>query len=147
MKDKKTNCPNCGAPIEHYYNYKCPYCKTFLHNTDEEIKTLNNCELSHIDVDMEISPIAWEVLITIRAVSVPRLSWYEEGVKDIVISGNDIGKRVGYRIAIPIDEFRAIDDSNFIKRIINSLPPIFERYGNEIIDKIMEKRIEMEYRV
>jgi len=34
---RQYNCKNCGAPVEHLYNHKCPYCDSLLDfNLDKE---------------------------------------------------------------------------------------------------------------
>lgn len=41
MNLKETNCPNCGAPIEHRYNHKCLYCGTFFDYRVERTEEIN----------------------------------------------------------------------------------------------------------
>lgn len=139
-------CPNCGAAVEHNYNHKCPYCRTYLHITDEEIKKLNNVDIRIEDVKIERSPIRDTVMITLRGFSIPRLHWYEEGNVDtgeIFISGSDNSKPIGYRIEIPIKEFYDSYYSgkfeNILKIVEASLPPVFRENTYLIYDKILEK--------
>lgn len=33
---KQYNCKNCGAPIEHSYNHRCPYCNTLFDFNEPE---------------------------------------------------------------------------------------------------------------
>ena len=143
MKDKKTNCPNCGAPIEHYYNYQCPYCKTFLHNTDEQIKKLNNVDIRIKDVEIERSPITDTIMITLRGFSVPKGQWYEEGLQEIIISGEDIGKPIGYRVQIPIrcfyESYYSGHFGKILEIVVDSLPPLFKENEHIIIEKLLEK--------
>lgn len=47
-------CPNCGAPIQHYYNYHCEYCGTFLKNTEEEIKQKKYIEFWESEVQKHL---------------------------------------------------------------------------------------------
>ena len=142
MGSKQTNCPNCGAPVKHYYNYCCEYCGTFLHNTDEEIKNLNNVEVTIDRVDIERSPLRHSVIITLTGISTPKLQWYEEGIQEIIISGDTLGKRVGYRIEIPLEEFYEGNKHNSLevlwKYVIDRLPPVFEKQEEQIIEMLID---------
>lgn len=145
--EKRTNCPNCGAPISHYYNYKCDYCGTFLHNTDEKIKKLNNVDIHIEDIDVEYEPIIHKVLITLRGYSIPRVQFYEEGFDNIFVSGEDVGRRVGYRIALEMDDvlkFMANDDPAYlIDKLDKSLPPIFDKH--QIVYRTMDKILDWRF--
>ena len=33
---KQRNCKNCGSPLEHSYNHKCPYCGTLYDFNESE---------------------------------------------------------------------------------------------------------------
>ena len=143
MDKRRTNCPNCGAPIKHYYNYNCEYCGTFLHNTDEQIKKIENADIRIKRVDIERSPIEHSILLTIYGVTFPRTHWYEEGQSEIVISGDNLGTPVAHRIKIPIDYFyETYYDGHFekiLKIIQDSLPPIFKQEGYFIYREVVEK--------
>jgi len=146
MNDIAKKCPNCGASIEHNYNHKCPYCRTSLHMTDEKIRKLNNCKIKVKDVYIERELFRHELVITIVGISIPKMQWFEEGIDSIVVSGDDIGKRIGYRIAVPLEEFyHEATPNKIIERIIRSLPPAFEESQDfilyEIIDKFYSKRL------
>ena len=139
-------CPNCGAAIEHNYNHKCPYCRSYLHITDEEIKKLNNVDIRIKDVEIERSPIRRTILITLRGMSIPKTHWYEEGntdIGEIVISGSDNWKQIGYRIEIPIEDFYESYYSghfeNILEKVEASLPPVFRENIYLVYDKILEK--------
>lgn len=144
MNGKMTNCPNCGAPIEHYYNYQCKYCKTFLYNTDEEIKKINNVNIKVKRVEIERSPINNNIWITIYGVSWPKANWYEEGIGEIIVSGDNVslGNPIAYRIQIPMNLFYEYEyDGNFEKIldiVDNSLPPVFKEEKYFIFNEIMQ---------
>lgn len=132
-------CPNCGASIEHNYNHKCPYCRTSLHMTDEKIRELNNCTIKVKNVYIEKNIVRNNFIITITGISVPKVQWYEEGIESIVVSGDDIGKRVGYRFEIPYEMFYKSTPDELIRFIIESLPPVFEESEGYIIDSLLDK--------
>jgi hypothetical protein len=136
---KKNNCPNCGAPIEHFFNYQCRYCGTFLHNTNEKIKEFNNCDIKVTNVDIERYIHTMNYIITITGWSTPKVMWYEEGINNFIASGEDIAKRVGYRIEVPFEYFKDLTPDRLIDYIIRSLPRIFEENQYIIIEKVLDK--------
>ena len=53
---KQYKCKNCGAPVEHSYNHRCPYCHAIFDfnvklNEIEEVKIedMRNVELVEIE--------------------------------------------------------------------------------------------------
>ncbi len=55
---EQRNCKNCGAPIEHSYNHKCPYCKTLF---DFNVQDNKKVELHSWDmVDLKLREIERE---------------------------------------------------------------------------------------
>lgn len=133
-------CPNCGASIEHNYNHKCPYCRTSLHMTNEKIRELNNCSIKVDRVEIERQMLEHNLVLTIMGWSIPKMHYYEEGIDTMIVSGDDVGRRVGYRIAIPYEMFfREESPNQLIDYVIRSLPPAFEESGHQIIDSIVEK--------
>lgn len=97
-------CPNCGASIEHNYNHKCPYCRTDLYMTDEEIKKINNCDIKVDKVDIERNPLRLGFIVTIYGWSTPKFHYLEEfNDNNFIVSGSEIGKRLGYRMEIPME--------------------------------------------
>lgn len=131
------NCPNCGAAIEHNYNHKCPYCRTYLHITDDRIKKINNCDIKVERVDIERNPIMHGYMITVRGFSTPKYHYLEEFNDDnYIISGNDIGIPIGYRIEVPM---KIIYDNpeELLKYIHSCIPPQLCNGYNE--DKILQE--------
>lgn len=37
---KQYNCKNCGAPLEHSYNHKCPYCNSLFDFNEPKENTI-----------------------------------------------------------------------------------------------------------
>lgn len=135
----QTNCPNCGAPIKHYYNHNCEYCGTFLNNTNEEIKRFKNCKLNNVKVFLDIHPETYNVVISIRAVTSPKILYLEEISDDsMIVSSENLGKSIGFRIAIPIFELRNYTYNEFIYKISDSLPEPFLEHRSEIMSQIVE---------
>ena len=137
MNSVLKKCPNCGANIEHNYNHKCPYCRTALHVTNEQIKTINNCDIKIDRVEIERNPIANGFLVTVRGWSTPKFHYLEElNDNNFVVSGNDVGVPIGYRMEIPAE----ILYDNFIKLpeyIYSCIPPQLCNGYNE--DKIVSE--------
>lgn len=141
MSNKIQKCPHCGHVIEHFYNHKCPYCRQMLYVTDDTIREYNNCDLKIKDVLLERIPERAEWGLTVYAYAVPKVQWFEEETAyGFITSGNDIGKPVGYRMSIPTEiYYRGRQDINsLIDFIEKSLPPLFEKYNYEIIDKVLQ---------
>lgn len=138
MEIKK--CPNCGASIQHNYNHKCSYCGTQLNMTNDEIKKLENCDIRIEDIDIERNPIRYGFIVTVRGWSTPKFHYLEEFTDNgYIVSGSDIGKRIGYRFEVPMEMIynEAIHLPEFI---YNSIPPqMLNGYNEEkIMDKCME---------
>lgn len=144
MEVKK--CPHCGAVIEHNYNHKCPYCRNYLHITDEKIREINNCDIIIKKVIVEESMFRNSRVVTLIGISTPKFFNYEEGISSVVVSGDDLGKRVGFRFEIPFNLIYKADDKEMVDFILSSLPPVISDYRNqdfiirEIMDKIYKRR-------
>ena len=48
MNERK--CKNCGAPIEHLYNHKCPYCHSFIDFNIEKTEEINPRYMYDVEV-------------------------------------------------------------------------------------------------
>ena len=48
MKQRK--CHNCGATIEHLYNHKCPYCRTFIDFNISKTEDINPRYMYDVEV-------------------------------------------------------------------------------------------------
>lgn len=134
------HCPNCGAPISHYYNYKCEYCGTFLKNTDEDIKKFENCYISNINVDIQDDFIHHGKILSVYGNLVPKCNYYEESFNNMVVLSSDMMKKVGYRILIPYkliynNDFRKIEEY-----IYHSIPEDFDDAIPKILDKLWQVR-------
>lgn len=59
------NCKNCGAPIQHSYNHKCPYCATLIDFNEPKEKTVE-CkpeQLINLDlIDIDLNPISLDFI-------------------------------------------------------------------------------------
>lgn len=146
---KRTNCPNCGAPIKHSYNYSCEYCGTFLHNTDENLKKIDNVDLIFDRLDVYNDMIEYRKILTVYAHTVPKANYYKEGFYDLVVSEDNINQKVAFKIAIPYEKWREcvynLNSRELISYILDSLPPPFKKIQYEIYNHIIEI-IQNEYR-
>ena len=134
------NCPNCGAPIKHYYNHNCEYCGTFLHNTDEDILKLNNCDVRIDNVYIEQSMLEPGYELTIIGTSIPRFNYWNEGYDNLIVTNFSDVKKVGYKVRLDykfIAQNRFDKEGNIIEYVIYHLPPAFREYQgniNKVID-------------
>lgn len=67
MNGKLTNCPNCGAPIIHSYNYNCNYCGTYLQNTDKSIEKVGDSDIRIKDIEIVKNIQDYSFIIVIYA--------------------------------------------------------------------------------
>lgn len=135
----QTNCPNCGAPIKHYYNHNCEYCGTFLNNTNEEIKHFKNCCIRNVIVHLDISPKSLDVVISIKGLTYPKINYLEEFSTDsMIVSSKDLGKSVGYRIVIPLFDFRNFTYNELAHKVLKCLPEPFMENADEIMNQLIE---------
>lgn len=134
-------CPNCGASVEHYYNHKCPYCRTNLHLVDETIKKINNCDIKIDKVYVERYPLTNDYILTILGWSTPKFHYLEEfNNNGFIISGADVGNRVGYKIRLPIEFFYKNDNyEQLLSYIEHSIPKqLADTYNaNKIFQEVL----------
>lgn len=110
---KQYNCKNCGAPLEHSYNHKCPYCNTLFDFNVPIEKTIKVKAEDLIDlelVDYEFSPVNYSIILLFSGYKCPMPKIYEYDVKeDIYVSNieNYINPpKCGFCIELPICEIR-----------------------------------------
>ena len=107
--------------------------------TDETIKKINNCDYRIDDVDIEKNPLEWGYILTVRGWTTPKMHFYEENNNDaFIISGDDIPKRVGYKISLPQELLFHGNLERVIDFVLNSMTPdLCNGYNeNKIIDKV-----------
>lgn len=135
----KTNCPNCGAPIKHYYNHNCPYCGTFLHNTDEQLDKFEDIEKNYDIYDEEViverRATHFDYEVFIKAKILPKVHWFREIDESCIhISSTEmpINKFIATKFMIPYEYYKVHDDvlQNYI---YENIPPIFNRKKLEMI--------------
>lgn len=146
MNGKLTNCPNCGAPIVHSYNYNCNYCGTYLNNTDKSIEKIGDSDIRITEVEIIQSIVEHCFYIVIRAEACKNSYYYEEKfINDIYISGENIYTYKPLRFSIRIDsyifyntyyncEFSALMDI-----LKSNVPQLFKNHMYEITNKLFEK--------
>lgn len=131
-----TNCPNCGAPIEHYYNYQCPYCKTFLKNTDETINRASNKEfvVDKVEIEQDRWQPGYNILIYghLR----PKFQYFVEVTAIEMADIKEMSTRRGYSVFIPYMTIAKLKyrDFELMEYIANRIPP--ELRGYDVNEKI-----------
>ena len=122
-----TNCPNCGAPIEHYYNYQCPYCKTFLKNTDETINRASNKEfvVDRVEIEQDRWQPGYNILIYghLRV----KFQYFVEVTAIEMADIKEMSTRKGYSVFIP---YKTMNEARYknsidtlIRYIADRVPP------------------------
>ncbi len=147
---RRTNCPNCGAPIEHYYNYQCPYCKTFLYNTEP------NEETERIDIDrydIRLDGVVIEkaflhsgFLLTLYCTAYPKLQGYFQEETCIAI---EKPKQCGCCIIFDATMVRNLRISSnplaYLLHILKTHIPPYILESQASLDKIIESVRDCEY--
>lgn len=127
----KTNCPNCGAPIEHRYNHKCPYCNTFFDYRVEHIEEINPRYLKNVKLRyVEQVPYEDCFVLVFRGDYVKWQEAIEYGSKNttIVLSTDDIKpKEINYAIKLNFKELMQIRQSDF-EPLFKKLPFEIDKY-------------------
>lgn len=122
-----TNCPNCGAPIEHYYNYQCPYCKTFLKNTDETVNRASNKEFIIDRVIVEPSRLASGYDVIMYGHIAPIFQYFVETTSAELVDIQEFTSKKGWSVFIPykwvLEAERKGNYEDLITYIANRVPP------------------------
>lgn len=144
-----TNCPNCGAPIEHYYNYQCPYCKTFLKNTDETINRASNKEfvVDRVEIEQDMWQLGFNIIIYghLR----PKFQYFVEVTTIEMADIQEMSTRKGYSVFIPYKEMLEVkykhNIDQLIRYIADRVPPelreadngrkIYEKVAGELLNE------------
>ena len=133
------SCPNCGAPIQHYYNYHCEYCGTFLKNTEEDIKKFKNYSVGNIKIEILDDYLHNGKIIKLYGNLVPKCNYYEESFKNVMVISSDNIKKVGYSILIPYGLIRNNNFGEIERYIFQSTPEVFKESIDEILNKLFKK--------
>lgn len=140
-----TNCPNCGALIEHYYNYQCPYCKTFLKNTDETINRVSNKEfvVDRVEIVQDMWQYGYNILIYgyVR----PKFQYFVEVTEIEMADIKEMSTRKGYSVFIPYSIIAKLKyrDFELMEYIANRIPPELRGYGanKKIWKALLDERL------
>ena len=125
---KQYNCKNCGAPIEHSYNHKCPFCGT-LFDFNEPIENIVEVKPEDL-INIELKDISCEM---------PKVFEYNSNGVYISKVENYINPpKCGFCIEIPIYKIKQYG----IDYIMSSIRSTGVRYNelNNIFDQV-KKRI------
>lgn len=143
----KTNCPNCGAPIIHYYNYNCEYCGTFLNNLENMSKFLEEKEITDIQVSIERSfrTFGYEIMVT----GIARDTFYycKEYDPDGVMVVDDIcnATRLGFKFLLKMEYIHNRTFKETVEVIKKYIPPEFKKCENYILQNIIIKAVSYNY--
>lgn len=125
-KMERTNCPNCGAPIEHRYNHNCSYCGTFFdyRTPIEETKKLNPkyfTNMKLVDIRRNIYTLGMEILFEGDYLPYSEPLEYNNRENMIVMKWEN-PLRVKYKIEINDFEFEEIYKTGNLEYIFEKLP-------------------------
>lgn len=138
MKDK-LNCPNCGAAIEHRYNHKCPYCKTFFDYRVERTEEINPRYLKNVKlIRFERIPESMDFVLIFEGDYVKWQEAIEYGKANttIILNSDELmPKKIRYAIQIDYMQLREMQKYNF-DFIFNILP--FEMDKEQFIEAMYE---------
>lgn len=103
MQQRK--CKNCGASIEHLYNHKCPYCRSFIDFNIEQTEEINPRYM----YDVEVRNIDYD-FVTNRMVIYFK-GKYLKASETLEYTNNNTLMRIDYQSMIPRDVFYAVSFS------------------------------------
>lgn len=110
MDIQKTNCPNCGAPIEHKYNHKCSYCGTFFDyrvERTEEINPRYMRDVKLIDIERCIDRFALRLIFEGTYLKVTEVMEYGQNNTVFKVNAEDLKpKRVFFGLMVDMADFR-----------------------------------------
>ena len=142
MNKERTNCRNCGAPIEHRYNHQCPYCDTFFDYRVEKTKEIDPKYMTNVKViAIERSPIRYAIKVMFEGDYKPYFQALEYGKSSnvFVVDRNElIGQKVRFMVEVPYDEL--ISKEFNPEHIMRYLP--FEMDKEEILKALWEYKKE-----
>lgn len=140
---KQYNCKNCGAPVEHSYNHKCPYCSSILdfNAPTEDIVEVKPEDLIDIELrDTTIDPINNSMIFIFSGYKCAMPKVYEYNGNNTYVSSVENYKnpiKCGFLIEISIpDLHRGID---YIMWVIESTGIRYnelDKVAKQIIGKI-----------
>lgn len=136
---ERTNCPNCGAVIEHRYNHQCPYCKTFFDYRVERTEEINPRYLQNVKlIGIERVPLELNFMLLFEGDYVKWQEAIEYGKENttIILSSDDLKpKKVRYAIKIDYENLRNMQRGN-LDFIFNILP--FEIDKHQFIEAMIK---------
>ena len=86
---KQYNCKNCGAPIEHTYNHKCPYCNSILDFNEPKEDTVEFKIEDMVNIEFrnyEIVPYEDAIRLYFSGFKLEQPKIYEFNGKDTYVS-------------------------------------------------------------
>lgn len=136
--NERTNCPNCGAPIEHRYNHQCSYCGTFFDYRVEKTKEINPRYMTNVKVkSIEKSYLKHNIQVLFEGDYRPFSQALEYGRQsDVFVFDAEEFKnqKVYFRVEVPIVE---LISSEFNPSCILSCLP-FEMDADVILEALWE---------
>ena len=122
---KQYKCKNCGAPVEHSYNHRCPYCHAIFdfnikENEIEEVKIedMRNVELVEIERNHLFN--TYRFLFTGYKCIKPTIYEVDNNayVSSVIEYRNP--PKCGFILEIPIDELKRFGIDCLIHRLLYS---------------------------
>ena len=140
---KQYNCKNCGAPIEHSYNHKCPYCGSiFDFNAPiETIVEVRPEDLVDVELrDMSINPETGNMILMFSGYKCVMPKVYEYNGNNTYISSveNYINPpKCGFLIEIPVSDLeRGIDYIMWVVKNTGIRYNELDKVARQIVGKI-----------
>lgn len=138
MNERK--CKNCGASVEHLYNHKCPYCRSFIDFNIKQTEDINprymyDVEVRNIDIDPRTNRIVMYFLG--KYLKASEALEYTNGNTLIKIDyESTIPKDVMYAISFNREEFSNIMYQNRIDEFMNHFP--FEMDTRKFVEALIK---------
>jgi len=117
------NCKNCGSPLEHSYNHKCPYCGTLydFNVPEDKITKVTPEDLINIELrDVNYSPITDSIVLMFSGLKVEMPKVYEYDGKHEYISKIEEyinPPKCGFCLEFPIHDIEKFGMSYLMYRV------------------------------
>ena len=122
---KQRNCKNCGSPLEHSYNHRCPYCGT-LYDFNEPEENIVKCkpeDLIEVQLrDVELMPMTDSIILMFSGYKceMPKVYEVDENIYTSRIERYINPPKCGFCIELPRTELEKYGMSYVIERIYNT---------------------------
>lgn len=122
MEQRK--CKNCGATIEHLYNHKCPYCRTFIDFNISKTEDINPKYMYDVEVrNIDYEPYSNSIVMYFKGK-------YLKSSESLEFTNGNTLMRIDYESTKPKDVMYAIsfEEEEFIDIMYQNRIDVFMQH-------------------